>query len=271
MKIKALNRFRQKLAKDELLVGMFVTLESPCIVEMAVSLNFDWIVIDAEHGHLGWKEIAELNRATVRSETVALVRIAERNTALIKRVLDIGVDGILVPNVESVAEVEAAVADCRYPPEGRRGIGGERATVWGQCFAEHAAEANDHVLVVPMIESPVGAQNASDYCKVDGVDAIYFGPADFSANAGYRGQWEGPDVAEQILAAKDAIRAAGKQCGLIATSPENLVERQEQGFRMLGIGSDAKLLLQSIHEALAVVGRDRKPATSLDPQDSQPI
>ena len=271
MKIKALQRFRKKLIENEPVIGMWVTLESPSIVEMAVSLDLDWIVIDAEHGHLGWKEIAELIRATVRSETVALVRIEERNTALTKRILDIGADGIVIPGIETVEQIEAAVSDCLYPPEGRRGIGGERATVWGQCMAEHTSEANENVLVVPLVESVAGSANMAELCGVDGVDVFYFGPADHSASAGYRGQWEGPGVAEQILKAKDIIKAAGKQCGLITKSEEDLLQRQEQGFRMLGVGSDAGLLLRSLRGALKTVNRDHKPATSLDPKDGRPV
>src|SRR4026207_654816 len=101
MKKPAIRKLRQKLAADEPVYGLWVTLESPSITEMAVALGLDWVVIDAEHGHLDWKEIVEHIRATVRSETVAIVRIAELNGGLIKRVLDIGADGIIVPWVES--------------------------------------------------------------------------------------------------------------------------------------------------------------------------
>ena len=89
------------------------------------------VVIDAEHGHLDWKEINEHIRAGLRSDTVVLVRIAERSTALTKRALDIGADGVVIPWVSTVEELEEAIRDARYPPEGRRGIGGERATAWG--------------------------------------------------------------------------------------------------------------------------------------------
>ena len=231
---------------------------------MAVALGFDWVVIDAEHGHLDWKEIVEHLRATVRSETVALVRIAELNGGLIKRALDIGADGIVIPWIETAEQLRQAVAFARYPPEGRRGIGGERATCWGQCLLEHTAEANEHVLVVPIIETVRAARNIAQLTQVDGVELFFFGPADFSSTAGYRGQWEGPGVAEQILACKDAIRAAGKHCGLIATSHENLLERKAQGFRMIGVGLDVGLLAKSLKASLTVLGRDRPIVASLE-------
>jgi 2-dehydro-3-deoxyglucarate aldolase/4-hydroxy-2-oxoheptanedioate aldolase len=271
MKTQALKRFRNKLANQEPVYGLWVTLESASITEMAVALGMDWVVIDAEHGYLDWKEINEHIRAGLRSDTVVLVRLAERSTSLTKRALDIGADGVVIPWVETAEQLEEAIRDCRYPTEGRRGIGGERATAWGQCLVEHTAEANEHVLVVPLIESVAAIPNVPAMCELDGTDVFFFGPADFSATAGYRGQWEGPGVAEQILQLKDSIRAAGKQCGLITTSIDNLVERRDQGFRMLGVGADNGLLLRSIHQALQAVDCDRMPAPSLDPADGRSV
>ena len=271
MKTKALQRFREKLANQDPVYGLWVTLESASITEMAVALGMDWVVIDAEHGYLDWKEINEHIRAGLRSDTVVLVRLAERNTALTKRALDIGADGVVIPWVETVEQLEAAIRDSRYPTEGRRGIGGERATAWGQCLAEHTAEANEHVLVVPLIESVAAIEQVPAMCEVDGTDVFFFGPADFSASAGYRGQWEGPGIAEQILRLKDTIREAGKHCGVMTTSIENLVERGEQNFQMLGVGADNGLLLRAIHQALQAVGRDRKLAPSLDPADGHEL
>jgi 2-dehydro-3-deoxyglucarate aldolase/4-hydroxy-2-oxoheptanedioate aldolase len=225
---------------------------------MAVALGLDWVVIDAEHGHLDWKEIVEHLRAAVRSETVVLVRIMELDRGLIKRALDIGADGVVVPWVETEEQLRQAVEFARYPLEGCRGIGAERATGWGECMVEHTAEANDHVLVVPIIETVRAGRDVERLCQVDGVDIVFFGPADFSATAGYRGQWEGPGVAAHLLALKDTIRQAGKHCGVVATGTRNLGERLAQGFRVIALGLDGGLLLRSLHAALAEVGRDRK-------------
>ena len=271
MKVKALQKLRQKLNQNEPIYGLWVTLESASITEMAVALGLDWVVIDAEHGHLDWKDINSHIRAALRSDTVVLVRIAERSTILSKRALDIGADGIMIPWMEKVEEVEEAVRDCRYPPEGRRGIGGERATAWGQCLSEHAAEANENVLIVPLIESIAAIPNVATMCEVDGIDLFFFGPADFSSTAGFRGQWEGPGVAEQILRLKETINAAGKHCGVVSTSTQNLTDRLDQGFRMLALGADSGLLLRSLHQSLQEVDRDRLPATSLDPADGRVV
>jgi 2-keto-3-deoxy-L-rhamnonate aldolase RhmA len=206
----------------------------------------------------------------VRSETVALVRIAELDRGLIKRALDIGADGIVVPWMETDDQLRDAVAFARYPPEGCRGLGGERATGWGECLAEHTAEANEHVLVVPIIESVRAIAAVPQMCQVDGVEVFFFGPADFSSTAGFRGQWEGPGVARQILELKDTIRQAGKHCGVVATGTANLAERFQQGFRMLAFGLDGGLLLRSLHESLAAVGRDRKIRSGFRVDESAP-
>ncbi len=284
MKTPAIRKLRQKLANNQPVYGLWVTLESPSITEMAVALGLDWVVIDAEHGHLDWKEIVEHLRATVRSETVALVRVAECNVGLIKRALDIGADGVVIPWVESADQLREAVGFAHYPPDGVRGIGAERATCWGQCFVEHTQEANENVLVIPIIETVRGGRNIRDLLRVEGVDVFFFGPADYSSTAGYRGQWEGPGVAAELLAIKDQIVAAGKQCGVVSTSEANLAERRHQGFQMLALGLDGGLLLRSLRSALGSVGRDRKmnplftaeseppPAVPMDrpPEDFRP-
>ena len=264
MKKSAIQALRRKLAANETTVGLWVTLESPSITEIAVALGLDWVVIDAEHGHLDWKEIVEHLRATVRSDTVAIVRLAELNGGLIKRALDIGADGVIIPWVETAEQLRQAIAFARYPPQGVRGIGAERATAWGQAMTQHTSEANDHVLVVPLIETVAAAREVPQMCQVEGVELFLFGPADFSSSAGYRGQWEGPGVAEEILRLKDIIRSAGKHCGVMSVSSENFHERREQGFRFIGVGSDTGLLLRSLHAMLVVAGRDRGIDASLD-------
>src|SRR6478609_4343648 len=118
MKTAACSVLRRTLASDQPAFGLWVTLDSPAVTEMAVALGLDFIVIDAEHGHLDWKEIAEHIRATVRSETVALVRIAELNGGAIKRALDIGADGVVIPWIETAEQLQQAVRFARYPLEG---------------------------------------------------------------------------------------------------------------------------------------------------------
>ena len=269
LKTAGIIKLREKLRAGDPVFGLWVTLESASITEMAVALGLDWVVIDAEHGHLDWKDITEHLRATVRSDTVALVRLAELNGGLIKRALDIGADGVVIPWVETAEQLSRVVAFAKYPPEGVRGIGAERATAWGQCLLQHAQEANEHVLVIPIVETVTAGRNIHELIRVPGVDIFFFGPADYSSTAGFRGQWEGPGVAEQLLAIKDALRRAGKHCGVMTTGERDVAQRLEQGFQMLGLGFDSGLMLRSLRSALAAVGRDRPMSTSLAPE--QPL
>lgn len=251
----AIETLRRRLASGSPALGLWVTLESPSITEIAAALGLDWVVIDAEHGHLDWKEILEHLRALSRSTTVGLVRIATLDAGIVKRTLDLGADGVVVPWVESAADVREAVSLATYPPEGRRGIGGERATGWGQALAEHAAEANDHVLVVPIIETATGVAAAEEIVGADGVELVFFGPADLSASYGLRGAWEGGPTAERILAVKDRARAAGKHCGIMARDADDLRRRIEQGFGMIGMASDVGLLAGGLKSLAKTAGR----------------
>jgi 2-keto-3-deoxy-L-rhamnonate aldolase RhmA len=249
------NTLKEKLAAGHTTFGLWVTLESATVTEIAVELGFDWVVIDAEHGHLDFKEILEHVRATRNSATTPLVRIQEIEQGLIKRVLDIGAHGILVPQVYGADEVERAVRFAKYPPRGIRGVGGERATGWGTRLAEYTAVANDQTMVIPLMETVAAGDAIASILDAPGVDAIQFGPADYCSSAGLIGQWDPPGIAERLLAIKDTIRARGVSCGIMATDAANATLRREQGFQMIGVGSDTGLLIRSSREVLAALGR----------------
>src|SRR5262245_44773510 len=147
------NPLKRKLASGVTTHGIWVTLESPSITEIAVALGYDWVVIDAEHGHLDFKEVLEHVRVTRQSQTAAIVRIQEVEQGLIKRVLDTGAAGIVVPQVYSPDEVRRAVHFAKYPPVGIRGVGGERATAWGMDLREYTQIANEETMVIPLMET----------------------------------------------------------------------------------------------------------------------
>lgn len=266
MNIPAIQRFRAKLQSGQAVYGLWVTLESPSITEMAVALGLDWVVIDAEHSSLDWQNIVSHIRAAVRGHTVAIVRLVDVNIGLIKRALDIGADGIAVPFIETADQLRQVVRYAQYPPAGLRAVGGDRATVWGQCFAEHAKVANEQVIILPNIETVRARQNMDEILKVPGVDTFFLGPADYSASAGHAGQWEGPGVAEELLEMNSKIRASGKYCGIIAGNTEDLVRRREQGFRIIAVGVDTGLLIQGLRTGLDAVGLHPKLNPSFEPE-----
>jgi len=269
MNVRAIRRFKRRLDAGELALGMWVTLESPAISMIAAAVGLDWIAIEGEHGHLDMKELYEHVRSVVRSNTVVLTRISELDQALVKKVLDIGVDGVIVPFIETAEQLEKAVSFAHYPPRGTRGIGGEMATSWGQAIVEHVREARESTLVIPLLESVTARDNIHDLCKVDGVDVFFFGPNDYSASAGFAGQWEGPGIAEQILEMKETILEHGKHCGLLATSEAALTQRRKQGFRMLGLATDTGLIIEGLRRQLGVVGRGLSITNDLEPPEAK--
>jgi 2-keto-3-deoxy-L-rhamnonate aldolase RhmA len=244
------NALKAKLARGETTSGLWVTLESPTITEIAVTLGLDWVVIDTEHGHLDYKEVVEHIRATRNSTTTPLVRVPETTPGIIKRVLDLGAHGIIVPQVNSAEDVALAVRCAKYPPAGIRGVGGERATRWGLGLRSQTAVANRETMVIPLIETVEGGRNLEPILDVPGIDAVFFGPVDYSASAGFLGQWEGPGVAETILGFKETVRARGLACGILTTGIEDSLKRKEQGFRMIALGADTGLLIRSLRASL---------------------
>jgi len=143
---------------------------------MAVALGLDWVVIDAEHGHLDWKEIAEHIRATVRSNTVALVRITELNVGLVKRSLDIGADGVVIPWIETAEQLQDSVRFARYPTEGFAAWAPNAPLRGARHSPSTQAEANEHVFVVPIIETVRAGKNLPAMLEVEGVDSVLVWP-----------------------------------------------------------------------------------------------
>ena len=265
MKTEALKILRHKLSNKEEVFGLWVTLESATITEMAVALGIDWVIVDAEHGHLDLADILAHIRATVRSNTVVLVRIAQLDEGFIKRLLDIGADGIVIPRIQTAEELQRAVSYSKYPPEGTRGIGAERATGWGECLVQHLQEANENVLVIPIIESMYGGDNIKSMLDIRGTEIFFFGPADYCASAGHAGEWDNGIVNDHINHVKDLVIRSGKYCGILTKGAADLERRKKEGFKMLALGFDTGLLLKSLKHALAETGRDRTINTSLSP------
>jgi 2-keto-3-deoxy-L-rhamnonate aldolase RhmA len=243
-------RFVQALKRRTAQYGLWVTLESPSITEVAIDLGFDWVCVDMEHGPLSYRDVLEHARAATRSETAVLVRVPDVTKEAVQRVLDLGVEGILLPLIRSPEDVRAGLRYAQYPPAGARGIGGERGVRWGLRFQEYLQRANEEVLVIPIIETREAADGIDGILDIPGLRAIFFGPADLSANLGSLGAWEGPGVAERILSIKNAAAARGIASGIVGTSTDDAVARRDQGFGLIALGSDVGLLIRQVSGAL---------------------
>ncbi len=252
------NPLRQKFRDKHTAYGLWVTVEAPSITEMAAAMGLDWVCIDMEHGHLGFQQVIEHLRAANGSNTAVLVRVPGIEMSSVKRALDMGANGVIVPYIRSCEEVETAFSYGRYPPRGIRGVSGDRAVQWGLGAKEYLGNADNETLIVPLIETREAVQDIDSILKVQGLEAIFFGPADMSASYGYLGEWEGPGVAKHILDVRAKAEARGVAAGLLARTVEDSILRRDQGFSMVGLGSDMAMLIRGIRENLEALGAGRK-------------
>ena len=246
---------KEKLARDEPTYGIWGTIDAPVVTEMAARMGGDWVVIDAEHGYLDMRNVMEHIRVANLANVPILVRIAEIQEGLIKRIMDIGADGIVVPQVRTANELATAVRWTKYPPEGKRGIGAERATRWGMGIEQCVPRANKNSMVVSMMETVEAGEAIEELMNVPGVDAFFFGGHDYSASAGFTGTASEPPVVEKLDSIQRTIRERRMPSGIVTFDTKQIPQRLDQGFRMIGIGFDTTLLIRALSDALADAGR----------------
>jgi 2-keto-3-deoxy-L-rhamnonate aldolase RhmA len=243
MKSSSLEGFRRKLATGAPLYGLWITLEAAAITDIAAGLGLDWVVIDAEHGHLDWGEILEHVRATVRSGTIALVCVSEASPGLIKRALDIGADGVVVRGVETASQLRSIVKGARHATQGPRSI--------GRYGAGEQQDPNASFLVVPIIQSVRAIRNLGALLNVEGTEIFLFHPADHTTSSG--------EPHSPVTTAQDQIvrmiRKQGKRAGIVAPGRELLGTYRDAGFSLLGLGFDGDIILGGIRDMLAVVDK----------------
>ncbi|MEF8799847.1 MAG: aldolase/citrate lyase family protein [Halolamina sp.] len=236
---------REQLAADASPVGSWVSLASPAAAEIVGGLGFDFVVVDTEHTPLSIESAGELLRAVDASgQTDTVVRVPENDPTEIKRALDLGAAGVMAPQIESEAEAEALVAATRYPPEGIRGIAGSRANGYGKNIGPYFEAANDQVAVLPQVETATGLTNVGEVAEVDGVDALFVGPADLSADLGCFGEYDAPEFVDAV----DRVLAAGERAGIpvgtLATENSQISMWHDWGMDFLIVGTDIGYLRQ---------------------------
>ncbi len=243
------NPLKQKLRDGKSVIGTFVGLGHPDVTEWLAHAGFDWLLLDAEHGPLGFETLERMMQSMGGTGCVPIVRPQWNDPVIIKRVLDIGAYGVLVPWVNSREEAVNAVKACRYPPEGIRGWGPRRAA---QFDPDYFGTANNEVLVAVQIETAKALDNLDEILGVPGIDACYVGPFDLSCSLGYGipPKWDNP----QYLAAFDRVIAASKRhnkpAGIFASS-ENIRWALEKGFRFNTVDDADLMLMRGARMALA--------------------
>lgn len=235
---------KRRLANNELTIGSWVTLGHPSIAEIMAGAGFDWLVIDAEHSAIDLPDIQTLILAMDAHDCPAIVRLTSNDPNQIKRVMDAGATGIMVPMINSAADAEAAVRHTYYPPKGTRGVGLARAQAYGAGFKSYIDWLSEHAVVVVMIEHRDAVDNIDEILSVEGVDAFIIGPYDLSASMGMPGEVSHPDVRSAIARTLQAGLAHGKTGGIHVVEPdrEELYRQIDSGYRFLGYGLDIRIL-----------------------------
>lgn len=237
-----INRLKQALRENRAQIGLWLSLGDATSAEICAGAGFDWLLIDGEHvPHTPHSVLAQLRAIAAYPQTQSVARVPSSDPVHIRQYLDLGVQTLLVPMVESAAQAAAAVRACRYPPAGNRGVGGARAARWGR-IPTYLQEANEQVAVIVQVETRAGLAELDAIARTDGVDGVFIGPADLAASLGHLGQPGHAEVQARTLEAFERIRAAGKAPGILSRD-ETLVRMYlERGALMVAVGLDGHLL-----------------------------
>lgn len=240
------------------LLGCWIFSGSTVAAEIIGRAGYDCIMLDTEHGPGGPQDVLGLLQVLEGIAPPVLVRVPWNDPVEIKRVLDLGVMGIMLPNVSSGAEATAAVEACRYPPAGQRGMapGVIRATGYGAQAAEYLRNVNERMFVICQIESARALDNLDDILAVDGVDMLFIGPSDLSGSLGYPGEVDHPEVLRRIAEVEAGTKAAGKKLGAIVTPARSVTDLRAAGYDLILADSDLEFLRLGAQASLERLRKD---------------
>lgn len=251
------NRFLTALRAGRPQIGLWVGLADANAAEALALAGFDWLLLDGEHAPNDPRTVLAQLRAIAPYPVQPVVRPVQADVALVKQYLDIGAQTLLVPMIDSAADAERMVRAMRYPPAGMRGMGAAlaRAARWSQ-VDDYASQADAQMCLLVQAESVYAMRNLREIAGVDGVDGVFFGPADLSASMGLRGQPGHPDVQRAILDGIATVRAAGKAPGILSADRALAQQYLEAGALFVAVGLDTALLVKAARELAAAFGRD---------------
>jgi 2-dehydro-3-deoxyglucarate aldolase/4-hydroxy-2-oxoheptanedioate aldolase len=234
------DAFRERLRRGDRLIGTLLSLPSPELAEIAAGAGFDWLFLDMEHGALEARDVLRMVQAA-SEPCAALVRVPENREMWVKKALDTGAAGIIVPHVNGAGDAALAVHWAKYPPEGGRSVGFSRANRYGARFQENVEGANQGTVVVAQVEHIDGVREIGAILDVSGVDAVFIGPYDLSASLGKPGRIQDDDV-------RDAIRAVARACagrkmpvGIFSQGTPGAAKALEEGYTLVCAGIDIGL------------------------------
>jgi 2-dehydro-3-deoxyglucarate aldolase/4-hydroxy-2-oxoheptanedioate aldolase len=264
-----MKTLKQKFDSEVRIVGAWISIGHPTVAEVTAALDFDFVLIDTEHTSIGLETVENMSRGVeaAEGETETLIRVPSNDPVHIKRTLDIGVSGVMVPMIETTDEAEQVAASIRYPPSGIRGVASGRATEYGNEFKEYVESANESITTIVQIETQTGINNVEEIAAVDGIDAVFVGPADLSANLGVFAEWENSQLANAIETVIEAGHNVGTPVGTLVVNPDDIEMRVGQGFDYLIVGKDTNHL-SSANESIRQ-RYERAISESTDPSSAE--
>ena len=247
------NLVKQKLSLVEPAFGTWITTGNPLVAEILAHSGFDWLLVEMEHNAIDMENVLNCFYAITTTDTVPFVRVAWNDPQALKRVLDIGAYGVVVPNVKSPEEAELAVQACRYPPDGFRGVGTLRGRLYGG--PDHYEKANEEICVVLMIEDAEGVRRVAEIANVPGIDVLYIGPTDLAASLGVPIVDDNPhpDHRAAVRQVLETAKRFGIPAGIHCTGAEEVNRRIEEGFQWIPIASDARFLAGAAGSVLSEI------------------
>lgn len=256
MRGRKMTSLKTKLEEKQIALGSWISLAHPAIAEIMARAGFDWLAVDMEHSVITIREAEELIRVIDLCGVAPLVRLSSNDPIQIKRVMDAGAHGIIVPMVNSAGEAKQAVSAVRYPPQGTRGVGLARAQGYGSNFDNYLHRINKESVVIVQIEHINAVNNLEGILSVDGVDGFIVGPYDLSGSLGVPGQFDHPSMRVAMEKIISTGAASGKTPGIHVVEPdiEDLRSRIEQGYRFVAYSVDIRMLDVACRGGLAGIG-----------------
>lgn len=247
------NKVKQKLREGRPTLGSWIMIGDLASAEIMADAGFDWITVDMEHTSITYETLTVLLAGIRAHGPETFVRIEDNNPSVIKRVLDCGAGGIIVPLINSGAEAEAAVKAAKYPPDGVRGVSLGRASGYGNNFQDYFESINDEVIVLAQIENYLAVDKIDEIVSVNGLDGVFLGPYDLSGSMGIVAQFDHPRMAEARKRVLEAAGKAGKAVGIHEVCPEAeaVLALLKEGFNFVACSIDTIFLG---HSARAVAG-----------------
>jgi len=251
---------RQRLTAGQTVFGTFLGLGSGMVAEACALAGFDWLLVDLEHGGGDESTLAAQQLAADAHGVPMLVRVESTDRIRAGRVLDLGAEGVMFPRLESAAQAEAAVRHLRYPTQGDRGVATYNRACGFGTRPEALATANDRIVGIIQVENRAAVERVDDIAAVPGVDVLFIGPRDLSYDLGVPGDTTAPVFQDAVARVRTAAERAGVAAGILAPDADTACRCADDGFRFIGVSSDASLLATAARRVVEATGRTRNGA-----------